>query len=135
MTYPISMGYRSFVALMLIASIASCALLAYVVFNVNPDEGGLMGFTAFYIALYATLVGVLSLLGIIFRIHIRERKPTAFREVRIAFRHGLLLAGVAVISLALSSFGWLAWWNFLLLLAVIGSLEYVFLTIQEGRRG
>jgi hypothetical protein len=59
--------------------------------NVNPDEAGLMGLTAFYIALYAALVGILSFGGIIFRVHVRNRKQTAFREVRIAFRHGLAL--------------------------------------------
>jgi hypothetical protein len=129
------MGYRSFVALMAMVSFVACALMVYVVTNVNPDEAGLMGFTAFYIALYASLVGLLSLTGIFFRVHVRGRKQTAFREVRIAFRHGLLLAGVAVAALVLSSLGYLAWWNFLLLLAGVGTLEYVFLTIQESRRG
>jgi hypothetical protein len=129
------MGYRYFVALMAMVSFVACALMVYVVTNVNPDEAGLMGFTAFYIALYASLVGLLSLTGILFRVHVRGRKQTAFREVRIAFRHGLLLAGVAVAALVLSSLGYLAWWNFLLLLAAVGTLEYVFLTIQESRRG
>lgn len=129
------MGYRPFLLLMIAGACSSCALLAYVIFNVNPDESGLMGLTAFYIALYASLVGLLSIAGIIFRVHIRQRKQTAFREVRIAFRHALMLSGVAVIALILSSSGWLAWWNFLLLLAAVGTLEYVFLTIQESRRG
>lgn len=129
------MGYRSFVGLMAMVGLVACALLAYVIVYVNPDESGLMGFTAFYIALYASLVGLLSFGGIIFRVHIRGRKQTAFREVRIAFRHALLLAGVAVAALILSSLGYLAWWNFLLLLASVGTLEYVFLTIQESRRG
>jgi hypothetical protein len=129
------MGYRFFVALMTLGGLVAWCLLAYVIINVNPDEAGLMGLTAFYIALYASLVGLLSLLGIVFRVHVRGRKQTAFREVRIAFRHAILLAGVAVFALVLSSLGWLAWWNFVLLLAVVGSLEYVFLTIQESRRG
>ncbi|MCE9586214.1 hypothetical protein K8R04_02755 [Candidatus Uhrbacteria bacterium] len=129
------MGYRSFVALMAAVAFVACALLAYVIYNVNPDDAGLMGLTAFYIALYASLVGLISFGGIIFRVHIRGRKQTAYREVRIAFRHGLLLAGIAVSSLILSSLGYLAWWNFLLILAAVGTLEYVFLTIQESRRG
>ncbi len=129
------MDYRSFLFLMLAGCAVSWALLAYVILNINPDESGLMGFAAFYIALYATCVGFLSLIGIIFRIHVRGRKATAFREVRIAFRHAILLSAVAVCALILSSVGWLAWWNFLLLLAAVGSLEYVFLTIQESRRG
>lgn len=94
-----------------------------------------MGLTAFYIALYAALVGILSFSGIIFRVHVRGRKQTAYREVSIAFRHGILLAGIAVASLILSSLGYLAWWNFLLILATVGTLEYVFLTIQESHRG
>ena len=135
MTYPVAMSYRSFVALMAVVGLVACTLLAYVIINVNPNEAGLMGLTAFYIALYASLVGILSFGGIIFRVHIRKRKQTAYREVLIAFRHALFLAGIAVSALILSSLEMLAWWNFLLLLAAVGTLEYVFLTIQESHRG
>lgn len=129
------MGYRSFLAMMIAGTVAACGLLMYVIFNINPFESGLIGLFVFYISLYASLVGLLSLAGIIFRVHIRNRLQTAFREVRIAFRHAVLLSGVAVTALILSSINWLAWWNFMILLAVIGLLEYVFLTIQESRRG
>ncbi len=129
------MGYKSFLSLMASVSFVAYALLIYVVINVNPDEAGLMGLTAFYIALYAALVGLLSFAGIVFRVHVRGRKETAYREVSIAFRHALLLAGVGVSSLILSSAGYLVWWNFLLILGIVGILEYVFLTIQESHRG
>jgi len=129
------MGYRSFLAMMIAGTGAACVLLGYVILNVNPFESGLIGLFVFYISLYASLIGLMSLAGITFRIHIRNRQQTAFREVRIAFRHAVLLSGVAVVALILSSINWLAWWNFFILLAIIGVLEYVFLTIQESRRG
>jgi hypothetical protein len=128
------MGYRSFLILMVLATAASLGGWTYILFNVNPDEAGIVGFLLFYVTLFAACVGLLTLFGIIIRIHLRRRHQTAFREVRIAFRHAVWLSLVSVICLALSAQGWLTIWWFLLLLLVVGGLEYAALLIQESRR-
>ncbi|MCC7522303.1 hypothetical protein IT407_00660 [Candidatus Uhrbacteria bacterium] len=128
------MGYRSFVALMLASSVLAWVVLGYVINSMNPFEAGITGFVAFYLSLFLALVGTLSVLGVLFRVQLRKRHQTAFREVRIAFRHALLLGAFSVICLALSANGWLAWWNFLVLLGLVGLIEYLSLLVQEGRR-
>jgi hypothetical protein len=128
------MSYRSFLILMVAATVASLGGWMYILLNVNPDEAGIVGFILFYVTLFAACVGLLSLFGIVIRVHLRKRQATAFREVRIAFRHALWLSLVAVICLALSAQGWLNIWWFLVLLAIVGSLEYAALLIQESRR-
>lgn len=128
------MGYRSFVALMFAASVLAWIVFGYVVNSINPFEAGLTGFIAFYLSLFLALVGTLSVLGVVFRVQLRRRQQTAFREVRIAFRHALLLGAFSVVCLALSANGWLAWWNFLVLLGLVGLIEYLSLLVQEGRR-
>lgn len=105
-----------------------------VLLNVNPNEGGYIGFLLFYLTLLIALVGTFSLLGIFFRVYIKKRHHVVIREVHIAFRHAIFMSIMAVTSLALSANGWLQWWVFLLLLAIIALLEYVALIIQEGRR-
>jgi hypothetical protein len=128
------MSYRSFLILMVLATVASLGGWFYILFNVNPNEAGVIGFILFYVTLFAACVGLLTLFGIIVRVHLRHRQPTAFREVRIAFRHAVWLSLVSVVCLALSAQGWLNLWWFLLLLAVVGGLEYGALLIQESRR-
>ncbi len=128
------MGYRSFLILMSAATIVALAAWTYIVFFVNPDEAGIAGFVLFYITLFAACIGMLTLAGVLFRVHLRKRQETAFREVRIAFRHATLLSFVAVLCLALSAQGWLNFWWFLFFLVLIGGLEYAALLIQESRR-
>lgn len=107
---------------------------AFVLLKVNPDEGGFIGFLLFYLTLLIALTGTFSLLGIFFRVYIKKRHHVVIREVHIAFRHAVFMASMAVTSLALSAQGWLTWWVFLLLLAIIAIFEYVALIIQEGKR-
>jgi hypothetical protein len=128
------MGYKPFIALMVAATIASFLGWSYILFNVNPGEAGIVGFVLFYLTLFATCVGLLTLAGVTVRVHLRKRQATAFREVRVAFRHGLLLSFVAILSLALSANGMLNFWWFLGFIIVIGGLEYAALLIQESRR-
>lgn len=105
-----------------------------VLWNVNPDEAGIPGFVLFYLTLCVALIGTFSVLGVVYRVHVLKRQHVVSREVRIAFRHAILLASMAVSSLALSTYGWLKWWVFLLLLALVGVIEYAALTIQESKR-
>lgn len=119
---------------MVVATIASLLGWMYILFNVNPNEAGLVGFGLFYLTLFASCVGLLTLAGVSVRVHVRKRQATAFREVRIAFRHGVLLSFVAILSLALSANGLLHVWWFLGFVLVIGGLEYAALLVQESRR-
>lgn len=128
------MGYKSFIGLMAAATIASLLGWVYILFNVDPNEGGLLGFALFYLTLFASCVGLLTLVGVGVRVHLRKRQATAFREVRVAFRHGLLLSFVAILSLALSANGWLNIWWFLGFVIVIGGFEYAALLVHESRR-
>ncbi|KAA0206583.1 hypothetical protein EDM68_01775 [Candidatus Uhrbacteria bacterium] len=128
------MKYGSFIALMVAATLASLLGWLYILFNVDPGEAGIVGFALFYLTLFAACVGLLTLAGVTVRVHIRKRHATAFREVRVAFRHGVLLSFVAILSLALSANGLLNFWWFLGFVIVIGGLEYAALLVQESRR-
>lgn len=119
---------------MVAATCASLAGWAYILFNVDPNQAGIIGFLLFYLTLFASCVGMLTLVGVIMRVHVRQRQATAFREVRVAFRHGILLSLVAILSLALSANGMLTIWWFLGFVVVVGGLEYAALLVQESRR-
>ncbi len=129
------MSFRSLLLILFAGTVLSCATLSSVVFFVDPYQAGVFGLLAFYLSVFIACLGTLSFLGTIWRVTVRRRQDTAFREVRIAFRHALLLSAFSVILLALSAQGWLNWAVFLFLLAAIGVIEYLLLLIDEGHRG
>jgi len=94
-----------------------------------------MGFILFYITLTVGLVGTLTLLGLVYRLWIMKRKELVSREVKISFRHAVLLTAVSVFSLIFSAQGVLYWWVLILLIAAAWALEYVSLLVQQSRRG
>ncbi len=128
------MGYRPFIWLMVAATAASMLGWVYILLHVDPGEAGIVGFVLFYLTLFASSVGLLTLAGVTVRVHVRKRQATAFREVRVAFRHGVLLSFVAILSLALSANGLLNFWWFLGFVIVIGGIEYAALLVKESRR-
>lgn len=128
------MGYKQFIWMMVAATFAALMAWSYILFNVDPNEAGIFGFIVFYLILFLLCVGLLTLAGVVVRVHIRQRKATAFREVRIAFRHGVLLSTVAIFSLALSANSLMNKWWFFGFVIVAGGLEYAALLMQESRR-
>jgi len=107
---------------------------ATVIFQVNLHEAGILGVILFYLTLAVSLLGSFSIMGVVYRVHALKRKHVISREVRIAFRHAILLTVVAIFSLILSTKSWLTWWSFLLLIASVGIVEYIALLIQETHR-
>lgn len=93
------------------------------------------GFLLFYITLITGLIGLLSLLGVLYRVVFLKRKDVVLREVKVSFRHAILLSFVGVSALALSSHGLLIWWVLILLILVASLIEYVSLLVQNATRG
>lgn len=102
--------------------------------NTNPDDGGFGILLVFYLALFAGLAGVLTLLGVLFRVYIVRKKDVVQREVRIAFRHAILLSFTGVVALVFSTQGYLHWWVFLIILLLVSCVEYIFLLKESAHR-
>lgn len=73
------------------------------------------------------------MLGMIFRIGIK-RNAMLTREVRVSFRHAVLLAISGSVALWLSANRQLSWYWILLLIICISVVEYLFLAVQTARR-
>ncbi len=107
---------------------------ALVLFRMDPGEAGLIGFLLFYVTLFASLVGTLAVGGVLYRVLKLKRHHLIIREVRIAFRHGIILSLAGVVSLALSAQNLLTWWNLFGVFFIIGLIEYLFVLMEESRR-
>ncbi len=105
-----------------------------VLFRLDPIETGIIGLLLFYITLFAALVGTIAVAGVLYRVLVLKRQQIVMREVRISFRHGVMLAFVAVATLALSAQNLLVWWNMVGLFTVLCVVEYVFVAMEESRR-
>ncbi|HWR00057.1 MAG TPA: hypothetical protein VN397_04410 [Candidatus Methylomirabilis sp.] len=127
------MGLRTYVLLMALGTFLAWMAWGVIVMNVNPQEAGFIGFFMFYLTLAVALAGTLALLGTFFRIIVLKRHEVPSREIRIAFRHAVVFAGVAIASLLLSANGLLRTWHVVALVAVASIVEYLFLQAQQGR--
>lgn len=128
------MSFRIYLAIMSVATLASWLAWVFVVISTNPFEASGLGFVLFYITLLMGLVGTLTLAGLCYRVLVLKRHDVLMREVRISFRHAVLLSIIAVLALGLSAYGWLKWWAVLGLAVVMLLIEYFFLIKEESRR-
>ena len=104
-----------------------------VLFTVNPFEAGALGFLFFYISLAIALIGTLAILGFGVRMFIHRHEGIVLREVATAFRQACLFTVVLVGSLLLQSRSLLAWWNALLFIGAVTTIELFFLSSRISR--
>lgn len=128
------MSFRVYLAIMAAATLLSWACWVFVMFNTNPDESSAIGFGLFYVTLFMGVVGVLTLIGTGYRVFILKRGDALFRDIRVSFRHAVLMGLIAVAALALSSHAQFRWWTIPALVVGVTVIEYLFLVREEGKR-
>lgn len=121
------MTFKGYVAAMLIGTVLSWAAWVLILFRVNPDTAGTIGFILFYASLLLSLLGTFALLGLVFR-HMRVRRKFLVEKVVTSFRQGLWFGVVIIAALILQSQQLLSWWNLLLVILIITILEFFFLS-------
>ncbi len=129
------MSFRGYLVLMGLSTVIAWLGWVIVLFNIDPFASGAVGFVLFYITLWAGLIGTLTIAGLLYRVYALRRGDLVIREVRVSFRHALLLSLVSIIALILSAQGWFSWWVLVVLIVVAGVIEYISLVVQQSRRG
>lgn len=128
------MNFRAYLWTMTLITIVAWGGWAYVLWSVNPAEAGWLGLILFYITLFAALIGTFAVSGSLYRVLILKHKEVISREVRITFRHAVMVSLIGIVCLALSAKEMLHYWVLLGLVTAAGVIEYVFLLMQESRR-
>jgi len=129
------MSFRAYIILMIVGTLVAWLGWSVVVWSVDPQQAGVLGFGMFFLTLLMGLIGTITLFGLLVRLVIMKRRELIIREVKTSFRHAVLLSAVSTVSLIFSAQGWLSWWVLIVFIAVAGVLEYVSLIIQHSRRG
>ncbi len=128
------MSFQKYMLFMFLMTTIAWGAWAMVLFDIDPTATGWVGPGFFYLTLFVAMTGSLSLIGTWLRTRREEPGETLFRQVRIAFRHAVMLSGVGVVSLLLAANHALTWLVWLGVLAIVGIVEYVFLVIRDSRR-
>src|SRR5437867_2692359 len=113
------MTFRTYLALMAVATLLSAFAWTVVVWSTDPYQAGVTGFLMFYFTLFLALVGALTIIGTLYRIVLLKRNDVVSREVKISFRHAVALSVSGVTALLLSAQGRFHWWTLLVLIVVM----------------
>lgn len=117
------MTLKSYLILMLITTFVCWTAFLFVIWTVNPNEAGLMGFSLFYFSLLLSLVGTASIAGFVIRF-IALKRELVFNSVKEAFRQSFLFAIFIVAILLLLSQNLFSWLNLILLVVGLSVLEF-----------
>lgn len=118
---------RSYVWGMRLITLFSFSILGLIVYYLDPEKTGLFGLILFYLTLFFAFSGFFNLVLIWARKKALDGE-TAFSNVGLSFRQGILLALILVIILILQGLRMLFWWDGLLAVAGVFLIELYFLS-------
>jgi len=124
------MSLRAYLAVMGFGTILAGATFFLVLFRVDPQTAGWLGFVLLYLSLGLALAGAVSIVGFVVRVA-AHRDEMLSRLVTLSFRQAVLLSAVAVGSLILRSHDLLSWWNSALLIIVATIVEFIFISLEK----
>ena len=115
-----------YLILMILATLFCWAAFFIVVYSVNPLQTVFLGFVLFYVSLFFAVTGLASIIGFLVR-YFFNKNQFIIQQVKIAFRQAVWFGVLIIVGLFLQSQGLIAWWNLLILLIILTSLEMMFL--------
>lgn len=118
--------------LMTISAVFCWAVWVFVIFMIDPATAGILGFGFFYLSLFLSLAGTMSVFGLLFRMKFGKEEPV-FRTVTVSFRQATMLGLLVIGGLILKSVKLLAWWNIVLLVLAVLILESFFISYQRRK--
>lgn len=107
-------------------------IFIFVASLVDPMATNWLGFLLFYLALFASLSGLIALIGFLIRFVV-WKKELVFNLVTVAFRQSFLLSLFIVILLALKSQQLFNWLNLFLLIIIFTILELFLVTYKASK--
>jgi hypothetical protein len=115
----ISVYLAGLILVILLASACLAAILVYF----DPFSAGWLVFILFYLSLFIVATGLLTLIGLAIR-WFSQKRILPNHQLEISFRQAILLSLILISALILQSQRILAWWHLLILVALVGSLEW-----------
>lgn len=124
------MTLKQYLILMSLCAIFCWAIWISVLYLIDPTEAGILGFVFFYLSLFLSLVGTISVIGLLFRMK-WGKEELIFKTVFVSFRQAIMLSTLLVGSLFLKSKNLLTWWNAVFLILALTILEFFFVSYKK----
>lgn len=123
------MSLPVYLAGLILATLVSLACLAAILIYFEPSSANSLILFLFYLSLFISATGIFSLINwflrrISWKKTINPSVGRLTRQLEISFRQGLLLAIILVSILALQSQCLLVWWHLVVLVGLIGLIEW-----------
>jgi len=128
------MTVRTFLIGSVLAAVFSIGAWVLILTQLAPSQAGLLGFALFFLSMFMAVASVSGLSGYFIRRIVLRRQLPAY-TVRISLRQGLTVAGFASLLLFLQLISLYRWWVAIALIAILGSLELVFLSYDRAVKG
>ncbi len=126
------MTLKNYLGVMAVLTAVCWAIFFFVAGLVDPTATNWLGFTLFYLALFASLSGTIALVGFIIRF-IALKKELAFNLVKIAFRQSFSLSLFIIILLILKAQQLFNWLNLIMLVMIFAILELFLISYKKNR--
>jgi hypothetical protein len=124
------MNFKTFLIIMGVASVFAWITWLVVLNSIDPTRSGSLGFFLFYFTLSSSLIGTLSIAGVLVRLWLKKDDILARISMR-SFRQALLFTTLFVGTLILSGMNVLRWWTLLLFIIIISLIEMIFLSLKK----
>jgi len=118
------MSLKQYLTLMSIAFILCWLSFFMVIFFINPQEAGFLGFFLFYLSLFLALTDTFALAGFFLRIWLLDRP--IFTQVIVSFRQAIWFSLFVVFCLILQSKRLLNLWVIILSILFLSFIESLF---------
>jgi hypothetical protein len=125
------MSFRQYIAIMILITGLCLAGLIAVIYNVDPDTFGWQGLLLFYSALFLSILGIFSVIGVFIR-RLFFAQEMEFYRVKNAFRQSFWLGILVVAAGMLQHAKLLSWWNILILIGILAVLEFFFVSYEKS---
>jgi len=126
------MTLRTYLALMIVATLIAWLGFGIVVLTVDPETTNWIGISLFYITLLISLSGSGAIIGFIVRFLFLKHELIA-RSVLVAFRQGFLAAIMITIIFFFLSHQLFNTLNIILLILGVSTLEFLLLSLESDR--
>lgn len=128
------MNLRQYIFTMLFATTLCWVALFFVMINVDPFETNMLGFVFFYVSLFLSLLGTVSMIIFLCYRLFASRDLPLFRYVQISFRQSLFISSFLVVFLFLQGQGYLNMWNSAILISIFILLISFSLSVKRTHK-
>ncbi|MBU0597111.1 hypothetical protein KJ641_00945 [Patescibacteria group bacterium] len=119
---------------MVIGTILCWLSWAVVLFNIDPYSSDIFGFAFFYLSLFLSLVGTISILAFFIHQLFGGELLPMFRYVQKSFRDAMIISVLFVLILLLQGTGVLNIWNFTILIFLVLLTISFTISIKSARK-